>query len=89
MILLSLVLMTAWMFSVAFGFTAGGFSHVLGLASATVVFMSGNRSRSFATFPRRDIADEASVDRSRGDSIRRAFGTMAGYRSGSTPPKAA
>lgn len=45
MILLSMLFMTAWMFCVVLGFTAGGFTHVLGIAAAAIVFMSGNRPR--------------------------------------------
>lgn len=41
--LISMVLMTAWMFCVVLGFTAGGFAHLLGIASAAIVLMSGNR----------------------------------------------
>ena len=43
MILISLLLMTAWMFAVVLDFTLGGLIHGLALGSAAIIFLSGNR----------------------------------------------
>ena len=44
MFLLSVLLMTGWMFAVVTGF-AGGFAHLLGLGSVAMIIMKGERRR--------------------------------------------
>jgi hypothetical protein len=44
MFLLSVLFMTAWMLAVVTGF-AGGFAHLLGLASVTMIVLKDERRR--------------------------------------------
>jgi hypothetical protein len=44
MFLLSVLFMTAWVLAVVHGF-AGGFAHLLGLASLATIVMKGDRRR--------------------------------------------
>jgi len=43
MILISLLLMTVWMFGIVLDVTLGGLIHGLALGAAAIIFMSGNR----------------------------------------------
>ncbi len=43
MILISMLLVTAWMFAIVLDFTLGGLIHGLALGAAAIIFMSGNR----------------------------------------------
>jgi len=43
MILISMLLVTAWMFAIVLDFTLGGLIHGLALGATAIIFMSGNR----------------------------------------------
>lgn len=56
--LLSVLFMTAWMFSVVTGF-AGGFAHLLGLASVAMIVL--RRERHLMPPQTKDLTDPATV----------------------------
>ena len=72
MFLLSVLFMTAWLFSVVTGF-AGGFAHLMGLGSVAMIIMKGERRR----------PQLHSKDSSRPATIRRQPGVSSGIGTGS------